>query len=966
VTQTISNFVFSSALATGAEASSASMRMMTANAEPAAFSMAEADPSFETTSDMLLAAPATAVVAIPPATHGITGQQINLTSRHGQIGSATQAVRVQAGQTLFDHGVQLKAHSHVSVVQPSGHLLVQSAVSDEGDVALAAPQGSILSSHSRIQRDTRPQDVQQAAWDRLGLSGQKALDRALHTVQSLYQVYWKQYRGISLQGGQYVAGPRLGADWQFVYSDAEHHDLLARGVTHAQLAQIEERQTREGLLLEAAFGDQPYQPDYVATADNAPASLLKITEWDLGALQSAPARAAFAGTPDANTEGAPTIVGRNVNLQAGMDVGTPSQPRVITLGAGSLADEELSALANAEPGTITHSGNQLTVDGAHPLRIAASGQISAQAPGNLSTFPPNSGPTAVELQPVVQQIPEKTLLDTRLLVANIVVTDDFLGDNQISLDGPDAWQFEVLGRQLFLREGISLDHHQQSTLQVTVIVGDRFQPNTDPVSVDFSLDITNVAPSVTTVSVPAGFFRPGQIIPMTVTFDEPVVVSGDLRLPVQVGTLSRWARYESGSGTAVLVFAYTVASNDLDGAAVSLGQSLVMKPGTVADQDGLAGDGALPVIDTSLTRIDTVAPRLLSVAAPPAGVYAVGSQLRFAVRFSEPMLATGTPFLALTGIRGGTLGTTPRQAVVVDGVGTDTLIFAYTVAAGERATNVTLVPVRGRRPTQVAIQLPGASQLTDRAGQLPTTLVATAPRMVRVQVDALIPRALTIIGPAARVYGTGSVLEFSLVWNRAVSVTGTPRLDVTIGTEHRQAAYVSGSGTTRLRFRLTVQAGESGRVAMGTQLMLPEGARVEAVGNPASLELPAWGNRNVLADAITPVAQTLTLPAAELFIPGQRLRVVVEYSKPVLVSRAPWIDVRLGNQDRQLVYVAGSGTRRLVFEYQVTLQDVGLRGLQLVSPIQIGRGKVFDLARNPAALVLPKTEILDLWVSRRR
>jgi hypothetical protein len=288
------------------------------------------------------------------------------------------------------------------------------------------------------------------------------------------------------------------------------------------------------------------------------------------------------------------------------------------------------------------------------------------------------------------------------------------------------------------------------------------------------------------------------------------------------------------------------------------------------------------------------------------------------------------------------------------------------VAAGERATNVTLVPVRGRRPTQVAIQLPGASQLTDRAGQLPTTLVATAPRMVRVQVDALIPRALTIIGPAARVYGTGSVLEFSLVWNRAVSVTGTPRLDVTIGTEHRQAAYVSGSGTTRLRFRLTVQAGESGRVAMGTQLMLPEGARVEAVGNPASLELPAWGNRNVLADAITPVAQTLTLPAAELFIPGQRLRVVVEYSKPVLVSRAPWIDVRLGNQDRQLVYVAGSGTRRLVFEYQVTLQDVGLRGLQLVSPIQIGRGKVFDLARNPAALVLPKTEILDLWVSRRR
>ena len=87
--------------------------------------------------------------------------------------------------------------------------------------------------------------------------------------------------------------------------------------------------------------------------------------------------------------------------------------------------------------------------------------------------------------------------------------------------------------------------------------------------------ITGVAvtstPSLTSSgsSTPDTYGR-GEEIGFTVTFDYPVNVSGDPRLPFSLGNATVHADYESGSGSTSLVFTYTVKESDEDTDGIAL------------------------------------------------------------------------------------------------------------------------------------------------------------------------------------------------------------------------------------------------------------------------------------------------------------------------------------------------------------------------------------------------------------
>lgn len=53
-------------------------------------------------------------------------------------------------------------------------------------------------------------------------------------------------------------------------------------------------------------------------------------------------------------------------------------------------------------------------------------------------------------------------------------------------------------------------------------------------------------------------------IPFTINMSEPVTVTGTPRIAMNVGGKTRYATYDSGSGTSTLTFAYTMTSGDLD------------------------------------------------------------------------------------------------------------------------------------------------------------------------------------------------------------------------------------------------------------------------------------------------------------------------------------------------------------------------------------------------------------------
>jgi hypothetical protein len=108
----------------------------------------------------------------------------------------------------------------------------------------------------------------------------------------------------------------------------------------------------------------------------------------------------------------------------------------------------------------------------------------------------------------------------------------------------------------------------------------------------------NTAPVVTDVTstAPNGIYGSGAVIPVTVTFSEPVTVSGTPQLTLETGALDAVVNYSSGSGTAALVFLYTVTaghrSADLD--YVGTG-ALALNRGAVRDAVDNPADLTLPL-----------------------------------------------------------------------------------------------------------------------------------------------------------------------------------------------------------------------------------------------------------------------------------------------------------------------------------------------------------------------------------
>jgi uncharacterized protein YjiK len=111
---------------------------------------------------------------------------------------------------------------------------------------------------------------------------------------------------------------------------------------------------------------------------------------------------------------------------------------------------------------------------------------------------PNQAPTGVLLNNAITTLAQSTDTANRIKVADVVITDDGLGRNDLSLAGPDADFFEIVGNGLFLRAGIMLDAATMASFSVTVNVDDPSVGDSPDASTDFTLTVT---PAVDTPSL---------------------------------------------------------------------------------------------------------------------------------------------------------------------------------------------------------------------------------------------------------------------------------------------------------------------------------------------------------------------------------------------------------------------------------------------------------------------------------
>ncbi len=390
----------------------------------------------------------------------------------------------------------------------------------------------------------------------------------------------------------------------------------------------------------------------------------------------------------------------------------------------------------------------------------------------------------------------------------------------------------------------------------TITVTDAAGNSTAPVTLT-SFTIDQTPSSTISVTVPANAtYIAGQNLDFTVNFDENITVNtvgGTPQLAITIGATTRQATYQSGSGTNALLFRYTVQTgeDDSDGIAIS---TFTANGGILKDHAG--NDATLTLNNVGSTvavLIDAAAPNTASVTVPANATYVAGQNIDFTINFDENVTVNttgGTPQLAIM------LGSIIRQATYISGSGSSALLFRYTIQAGDSDSDGIAIG---------ALSANGGT-LKDTANNNTTLTLNNVGTTLAVLVDTTAPTTASVTVPANASYIAGQSLDFTINFNEDVTVNtagGTPQLAITVGTTARQATYMSGSGSSALLFRYTIQTGESDSdgIAIGA-LSANGGTLRDAANNNASLTLNNVGaTASVLVDAVTPVVAEVTAVA---------------------------------------------------------------------------------------------------------
>lgn len=117
-------------------------------------------------------------------------------------------------------------------------------------------------------------------------------------------------------------------------------------------------------------------------------------------------------------------------------------------------------------------------------------------------------------------------------------------------------------------------------------------------------------------------------------------------------------------------------------------------------------------------------------------------------------------------------------------------------------------------------------------------------------------------GPLASSYKANGVLTFELTFNGNVTVTGSPRLALTIGSATAYATYDSSASTaTKLVFKYTIQSGDADTdgIAVASTIDLNGGTIKDSATNNAGLTFTAPTLTAVLIDTAAPALSSVTL-----------------------------------------------------------------------------------------------------------
>ena len=420
-----------------------------------------------------------------------------------------------------------------------------------------------------------------------------------------------------------------------------------------------------------------------------------------------------------------------------------------------------------------------------------------------------------------------------------------------------------------------------------------------------------------------GTYQLGEEVEVMVEFDGAVKATGDPRLALTIGTRKRYATF-SGWGSDALYFSYTVQAGDRDEDGIGIpANALVLSGGTVTAADGvtaavLTHEAMAPAGLSKVSSSEVTPPRVREIRfayAPAQGdTYELGETVEVEVEFDRAVEATGGPQVVLT------VGTQKRYAAF-SGWGSESLYFKYTVQDGDRdedgigilanalvLNGGTITAVDGTTDADLR-----HDALAGGHGRKVDGSLITPPGVREIYFASTPARGDT--------YELGETIELFVEFDRVVTVTGSPRVALTIGAQTRYAAHSAWAGQDRyLHFSYAVQESDRDEHGVGIPANALElnGGTITAVAgatdadltHPAVASAPVLKVRGSLVSA--PAVSAIYLdnhvppPTGDTYVLGERVRVWVEFDKEITVAGNPQVTLTIGSETRQANYTGFS------------------------------------------------------------
>ncbi|KAL3786858.1 hypothetical protein HJC23_013779 [Cyclotella cryptica] len=468
------------------------------------------------------------------------------------------------------------------------------------------------------------------------------------------------------------------------------------------------------------------------------------------------------------------------------------------------------------------------------------------------------------------------------------------------------------------------------------------------------------------VSLSAGTYTAGTIVDIKVEFSDDVFVFG---LPTLRMNTNSSAVYVTGNSTDTLSFRYTTTIDDtvplLDWALYASTNSAIMcwddcnivnANDVEIDARFVGGDKDVDSISTEVA-LDPSPPKIVSVmsdkgASPychPVCSYTVGEEIDIYVVYDRPVVALGIEINLVLDvgedIKGSRAVFDPRRSSGRE------IVFVYTVLHGHSSNGSHLNYVC--EPSQCALELGATTKLKGAASQPTVDADLTLPpkalgvsdnNLSSIIIDTCDPPqvvAVSSITPNGT-YSPGDVIEIAIEFSKTVVVFGEPFLALDVGSGDGVAKFEGGSGSTTLVFKYEVGVNHRNfdldYVDVHSLYVGDDGAHPGSIRQASThptvdalLDLPfpstigsLGHSSDVAIDNRTPYIVSVSanyVDGASVYKTGDKVRLQVQFSRPVIVHGIPSLKLETGIVDRSADFESQLDERTLQFAYIVRLGD---------------------------------------------